>query len=377
MPNKIIWRVLGSTLLLSGMLWTHPTHAQTPVEENTLPTSIPGEENITTTFFRGEITSITTSPNITNGVTKYIIKVHATTPALKDQTLTIEYTLSDGTDIQTKFRIGDTIVGYQSKNGDTIMNFIVDTWRLPKLIILFFLFVIMSLALARKQGLRALIGLFFSVLVLMLFIVPNLASGGNVVLVGGIGATLISIFSLLLAHGFKKSTFIALASMLITILFAWLTSILSLRIMHLVGNGSEDAYNLTFAFGNINLQGLLLIGIIIGTLGVLDDVTTGLAVSIEEIKKADPKLNASELSRRGLRVGSEHIVSLINTLVFAYAGAAMPLLMLMTLDLQPMWVTFNSAFMAEEIVRTLIGSMTLMLAVPITTAIASRVYGKK
>ena len=127
---------------------------------------------------------------------------------------------------------------------------------------------------------------------------------------------------------------------------------------------------------NINLRGLLLGGIIIGVLGILDDITTAQAAATEEIFKANRRLGFSELYSRAFSVGREHITSLVNTLVLAYAGASLPLFLLFTLHIQPWWVTLNSETIAEEIVRTLVGSMTLTLAVPITTGLAAYYYTK-
>ena len=121
-----------------------------------------------------------------------------------------------------------------------------------------------------------------------------------------------------------------------------------------------------------NLRGLLLGGIILGALGVLDDITTGQAAAVDELRRANPAFPVRELYRRGLSVGTEHITSLVNTLFLAYAGASLPLFILFTIyDEAPLWVTLNSEFIAEELVRTLVGSVALILAVPITTILAS------
>ena len=144
--------------------------------------------------------------------------------------------------------------------------------------------------------------------------------------------------------------------------------------VHLSGLGTDDAFSLQFGqTGNINFKGLLLGGIIIGTLGVLDDITTSLSATIEEIKKANPKYTFWELVKSGLRVGSEHISSLVNTLVLAYAGVSLPLFLFLILNpmQHPLWTILNSEIIVEEIVRTLAGSIGLILAVPITTLLAA------
>jgi uncharacterized membrane protein len=144
------------------------------------------------------------------------------------------------------------------------------------------------------------------------------------------------------------------------------------------GNGTEDAFFLQANSLKINLQGVFLSGIIIGVLGVLDDVTTGQSAAVEELHFANPTLGFSELYRRGLSVGREHIASLVNTLVLAYTGVSFPFLLLYgSRQLQPLWVTLNGNFIAEEIVRTLVGSSVLVIAVPLTTLLAAYYYGRK
>jgi uncharacterized membrane protein len=125
------------------------------------------------------------------------------------------------------------------------------------------------------------------------------------------------------------------------------------------------------------MRGLLLGGIILGALGVLDDITTAQAAAVDELHRANPSLDARELYRRGLSVGREHITALVNTLFLAYAGASLPLFILFTIYNEvPVWVALNSEFVAEEVVRTLVGSMALILAVPITTAAAATIVSR-
>lgn len=152
---------------------------------------------------------------------------------------------------------------------------------------------------------------------------------------------------------------------------------LAVDFAHLFGLGSEDAVNLSLGqFGNIDLRGLLLGAMVIGVLGILDDVTTAQTATVEELSKANHRLGMMELYRRGISVGQEHIASLVNTLVIAYAGAAFPIFIFIHTATQPLWVILNNETMAEEIVRSLVGSATLILAVPISTLLAAWIYSK-
>jgi uncharacterized membrane protein len=187
-----------------------------------------------------------------------------------------------------------------------------------------------------------------------------------------IGTILISIVSLLVAHGRSERIYIALVSTLFTIGIAFGLASIAIHIAQLFGNGTEEAFYLQSApLTPIDLRGLLLGGMIIGLLGVLDDCATAQAAAVDEIYSANPSFTWMELYRRGMSVGREHITALVNTLALAYAGASLPLLLLFVAYPQPWWVTLNSEPMAEELVRTLVGSVGLLFAVPLTTIIAA------
>src|SRR3989344_12894 len=154
---------------------------------------------------------------------------------------------------------------------------------------------------------------------------------------------------------------------------------MTVTISKLFGFGSEEAYYLQlFQSNTIDLRGLLLGGIIIGVLGVLDDVTTAQTAAVFELKKANQAFGFKELYTRAMRIGREHISSLVNTLVLAYAGASFPLLLVFSMNKNiPLWATLNSELVSEEIIRALVGSTALVLAVPIATAIAAWFVGRK
>lgn len=196
-----------------------------------------------------------------------------------------------------------------------------------------------------------------------------------------IGALVIALFSIYLAHGLNRRTTIALISTLLTLGIASGLAILFVKAGKLFGLGSEEAFYIQQlgSLADLNLQGLLLGGIILGALGVLDDITTAQTAAVYEIKRANSALTVRELYNRGISVGREHISSLVNTLFLAYAGASLPLFLFFTVggSTQPLWVTLNSEFIAEEVVRTLVGSIALMLAVPITTFLAANYFGNR
>jgi uncharacterized membrane protein len=254
----------------------------------------------------------------------------------------------------------------------SVLHLSREPYRLPALGWLFGIFVLLGVLLGGIRGLGSAVGLVVSVAVLLLFVVPEIAAGGDPLLVSLVGSYGIACTSLFLAHGFHRRTAVAFLSTALTLAFAAAAAFLSVRFASLFGMGSEESVFLaTGQFSGINLRGLLVGGFIIGTLGVLDDITTAQSAAVEEISKANPALAASDLLAAGMSVGREHIASLINTLALAYAGSSMPLLLLFHSDAGlPSWVVLNGEFIAEEIVRTLVGSTALLVAVPVSTWLA-------
>lgn len=220
------------------------------------------------------------------------------------------------------------------------------------------------------------VGLLASMLILGVYIVPSIIDGQDPTLVSLLGSIAIILVSIYLSHGFNKQTTVAVISTSLTLAIAIGLSYLVVNWLGLSGAGSEDAYNLQIGLGEIDLKGLLLGGMIIGTLGVLDDITIGQTAIVTELYRANHKMGVSELVRRGLRVGQEHIASLVNTLVLAYAGASMAVFIFISISDLPTWVLLNSEFSLEEITRALVGSSALILAVPITTWLAAQAVRK-
>ncbi len=276
-------------------------------------------------------------------------------------------------------RDGDRVVVVESYGIDGRSYAVIDSYRLSSLGILALIFIVCVWFFGRIRGLSSLLGLTFSIGVLIFFIVPQILHGRDPFLISVIGSLIIAFVSLYLAHGFNRRTSLALVSTVITLIFSALCSILFVTVAKLFGTGTEEALYLQIGqTENINLQGLLLGGIIIGIMGVLDDITTAQTAAVDEISKANPSLSVRELYVRGLSVGKEHIASLVNTLALAYAGVSLPLFLLFIVNKgQPLWVIVNGENIAEEIVRTLVGSSALIIAVPVATFLAARWYGAK
>lgn len=278
---------------------------------------------------------------------------------------------------------GETVVVERILKSDGTTHYLIkEKYRLRNVILLVGIFVLIALILGGLTGILSIAGLFVSIGILVFFVIPRIIAGADPFLTCFIGSVFIACTSLFLAHGFNLRTRIALLSTLVTLCASAVIAQLFVRLGKLFGMGTEESMFLqTGMMQSIDLRGLLLGGIIIGCLGVLDDITTAQTAAIDEIRKANPSLGKKHLLAAGFSIGKEHIASLINTLALAYVGTSLPLLLLLHSQSNqafPAWVTLNAEFLGEEIVRTLVGSITLLFAVPISTWIAvTMLHGKK
>lgn len=248
-----------------------------------------------------------------------------------------------------------------------------DFQRASPLWLLVGLFVVAVIAVGRWQGVRALAGLVGSGLVLVVFVVPALIRDESAVLVALSGTIAIAFLALYLAHGFHATTTVALAGTLISLLIIVVLALGAASLAELSGLADEEAQALRVTADALDLRGLLVAGIVVGALGVLDDVTVTQVSTVASLRRANPSLSRPALYREAIRVGRDHVASTVNTLVLAYAGAALPLLLLFSQGGRPVGRLVTSEVVSVEIVRMLVGSIGLILSVPITTALAAAV----
>ncbi len=274
----------------------------------------------------------------------------------------------------TQFSPGESVVlDWQTLPDGSQQHVIRDKYRLPSIAWLLAAFVVLSIIAGGITGITSIVGLAVSIAILVWFVIPRIAAGGDPLITCFFGCVAIACTSLYLAHGFNKRTSIAFLSTILTLVLSALMAIASVHITQLFGMVSEESVYLQMGIlQNLDLRGLLLGGIIVGCLGVLDDITTAQTAAIDEISKANPSLTPGQLRQAGHSVGKEHIASLINTLALAYVGASLPLLLLLQSGQgYPLWISLNGEFFAEEIIRTLVGSATLLVAVPVSTWLAA------
>jgi uncharacterized membrane protein len=272
--------------------------------------------------------------------------------------------------------VGDSLVLVEQVNADGSITYaFADYQRSGPLLVLATLFVACVLVLGRWKGVGALVGLAISVIVLVVFLLPALLDGRSPVAVAVVGASLIAFCSLYLAHGLNAATHVALLSTLLALALTGVLAWLFVRFTTLTGFTDENSFFLEALGVSIDPRGLLLAGVVIGSLGVLDDVTVTQVAAVGELHHAQPELTTAQLYSSAVRIGRDHISSVVNTLFLAYAGASLPLLLLFTQTGAGLGDVATREVVAVEIVRTLVGSIGLMAAVPVATGLAAVVLG--
>ena len=272
--------------------------------------------------------------------------------------------------------VGDEVylqVLRDAQTGEVLDVYFADVHRIGSLIWILLAFIVLTLLIGWLRGFAALIGLVVTMLILFLFIVPQILAGANAVFVTVIGAIIILAVNMHLAHGMNKATFFAFLSACAGLLFAYIFGSLFVSFADLSGLAHEESILLFFHSKEVVVpSGVLLAGIILGAAGVLDDIAVTQSEAVAELKRANPGMSRKELFTSAMRIGRHHIASTVNTLVLAYAGVALPLLLLFLMTPEVTFIRFlNEEPIAEEIVRTLAGTMALMLTVPISTWFAT------
>ncbi|HKY51204.1 MAG TPA: YibE/F family protein [Candidatus Limnocylindria bacterium] len=268
-------------------------------------------------------------------------------------------------------RAGDRVLVTETREGQDRRYTIEEIVRLPALLP-FGLFLFAALiAVARRKGLLAIAGLASSVAVFLLAIVPALQRGGDPLVPTLLGAAAVVTVSVFVVHGFNWKSLAALLGTYVGLVIVALIGVVGVAALRITGLGSEDQIFLSIGTeGRIDMQRLVLAGVIVGSLGALVDMAVGQASATMEIAAAHQRIEPRALFRSALNVGEDHIGSLVNTLALAYFGGAMPLILLLSLGFQPLSVALNSEGIVESVLTVLAASVGLVLCVPVTTAIA-------
>lgn len=233
------------------------------------------------------------------------------------------------------------------------------------------LFVFVIIAFSGKQGIRSILSLAGSFFVILYVLVPSLLHGYPPVLTSIAIATVILFLAIFLTHGFNRESTVAFSGTVIAVILTGILAYLGVMLARLSGFASDEAIYLNFnTRGTLDFAGLLLGGIMIGVLGVLDDIAITQSAVVSELYNSDPHLSKKDIYKKAIRVGKEHVGALVNTLALAYTGASLPLLLLFSTSESSMSSIINQEIFATEIIRTIVGSIGLILTVPITTLLA-------
>ncbi len=270
--------------------------------------------------------------------------------------------------------VGDEVIVAKIRGADPGFDYSYsDRQRRSPLLWLALLFAVVVIAVGRMRGLAALAGLAASIAVILWFMLPSMLDGHSAPVVAIVSAAAIAFVVLYVTNGITTLTTVALLATLAALALTVVLATIFVDLAYITGAANEDALLVQLGTATIDLKGLLLAGMVIGALGVLDDVTVTQVSAVGELRQASPESDSRTLYRSGMRVGRDHIASTVNTLALAYAGASLPLLILFSLANQSLGTVANSEAVAVAIVATLVGSIGLVVAVPISTWLAALV----
>ena len=265
-----------------------------------------------------------------------------------------------------------------SANESETSYYVVEVDRTHQLLWVAIGFIILVGLISGTKGLKSLVGLVFSAAVLTGYILPQIIAGQNPIVVGLVGSFMILLVALYVSYGFNSKSITALIGITSTLVIVGLGAAAVTGWFNFSGFGSDETVYLNTQNAHaINLIGLLTAGILIATIGALDDVAVTQASITARLASANKKLRGNKLFKEAMQVGSDHISALVNTLVLAYTGAALPMLLLLSISGQPIGNILSGEVVAQEIVRTLIASAGLLIAVPLTTLIAVWAISRK
>lgn len=332
------------------------------------------QESTKDTYLEGEIIEIIEEKDIEfqEQTQKYQkLKINITKGSLIGQDVIVENGTSPMSQV-ILYEVGDRVLVYYSSDDEgNEVFYITDFVRTKGIIILFILFVILSILVATKKGFFSLVAMALTFLILFLFVLPKIQAGNDPIIIVILSLIAIIPITFYLSHGFEKKTTIAILGTTIALVLTIILSNIFVNLTYLTGTSTEESLFLQTVGGTqYNLKGLLLAGIIIGTLGVIDDIAISQTSIVYQLYSIKKDISISELYKRSIQVGKDHIASMINTLILVYTGASLPLLLIFMNNPRPFGEILSYELVTTEIVRTLVGSIGLILAVPITTYLA-------
>ena len=268
------------------------------------------------------------------------------------------------------------IVSFTAEAPDGEQYAFQDFDRGPPLLVLTILFAVGVLALSRWRGIGALASLAYSLVLIAVFTLPAIMEGASPLAVAVITAAAIMLVTLYLSHGFDIRSTVAMLGTLVSLVVIGVLGWVFTRVGHFTGLVDEGSQYISGIAAQVDLRGLLLAGLVIGALGVLDDVTVTQTWAVWELADVDPDASVRSIFVRAMRIGRSHAASTVNTLVLAYVGATLPLMLVFSALSLPFGIAVSQEVVAQEVVRGLVGGLGILAAVPVTTGIAALVAGR-
>lgn len=302
-----------------------------------------------------------------------ILYVTVTDGDYAGQSFTIDYGTRQIRNDMIPLQVGDDImITISSRPDGTLSAFFADYYRGRSLLVLVITFVAFGIIVSGWKGVRSLIGIALSLVVIIVIILPGIQQGKDPLATSIFGSFFFVSYSLYIVYGWNMKTHAAVVGSLLALIITGILAFIFVDQSRLTGYGNENMFYISQLTQNtLNVRHLLLAGILIGTLGVLDDLVISQSSAVFELYRNNPAQNFQSLYRSAMNIGKDHIAATVNTLVLAYAGAALPMLLLFSYRSVDFLMAINLEFIAEEIVRTLVGSLGLFAAVPITTSLAA------
>jgi uncharacterized membrane protein len=366
-PRSVFWlAVLSLGVLLAFLLWPYFTQVHLPDVNMSAFGSETAQARVVEIIEEGQI-------DLGGTIQRYqLARVELLEGEYRGIVMEMDYGRRQVLSSAVYLQPGDKVLVTIGARPDGVLTvYFADFVRSDSLLWLAIIFVLFILIISGWKGLRSLLSMAFSLLVIIGYIIPHILGGEDPLRVSIIGSVILLGVTLYLTYGWNLKTHAAVTSMILVLFITGTLATLFVFFTRLTGSGDENAlFLLQMLNTQINLRGLLLGGMIIGALGVLDDLVTTQASAVFELHHANPALRFRGLFRAAMRIGQDHVAATVNTLVLAYAGAALPMLLMFSLGRGNYGFLINFEFIAEEIVRTLVGSLGLVSAVPLTTVIA-------
>ena len=385
--KKILFLLLGIIFLIpffssaqevsSSSLEIELVNPYQNIESVSTTESAPGEnykEN--SEIFRAKVIEILEEREF-NGQKQQNLKLRGLSGDFKNKEFVFEGIDDIQVDLIQEYKVSDKVIVSVNKDleGNDIF-YIIDCVRNDAIYLLVFLFCLLILLIAKWKGLRALISLFITFFIILQLILPGILKGYNPILISIGGGFLILFFVIYITEGINKKSHLSVLSILISLFITGLLAIIFSNLMKLSGLSEDSIYLVNLLGRSINFKGLLLASVIIGSLGVLDDMVITQVSTVLEIKKASPNLRHKDIFKKAYRVGVSHISSMTNTLFLAYAGSSLTILLLFSIGGMNFSDVLNNHLIATEIFRSFIGAIGIALAMPISTFLAAH-YLKK